>query len=78
MKSDIFFLLLEYIYTDEVNLNTTTALDLLKASDEYLIPRLKHICELFLIQHINELDIVPLINLSEKHEAHLLKKLAMK
>ncbi len=74
----ILLVLLEYIYTDEVNLNCSTSLELLKAADEYLIPRLKHICELFLIQHINELDIIPIINLSEKHEAHLLKKIAMK
>ena len=73
-----FTVLLEYIYTDEVSLSCDTALFLLKAADEYLIPRLKHICELFLIQHIKELDIIPIINLCEKHEANLLKKLAMK
>jgi hypothetical protein len=60
MKAEIFYckpklcilisiVLLEYIYTDEVRLNCDTAIFLLKAADEYLIPRLKHICELFLI-----------------------------
>lgn len=78
MKVEVFKLLLQYLYTDEVVLNTGVCLDLLKAADEYLIPRLKYICELFLISHINELDIIPIINLSEKHEANLLKKIAMK
>ena len=89
MKAEIFYckpklcilisiVLLEYIYTDEVRLNCDTAIFLLKAADEYLIPRLKHICELFLIQHLKELDVIQVINLCEKHEANLLKKLAMK
>jgi len=78
MDAAVFKLLMEYIYTDEVSLNSESAVELLKVADEYLIPRLKHVCELFLIQNLNEFDIITIINLSVKHESPLLKKIAVK
>ncbi len=65
--------LLEYLYTDSVSFNDTVALELLVASDKYILPRLKNLCEQFVSQRLSVKNIVDIINIADKHDAFYLK-----
>ena len=48
-----FLLLLEYLYTDEVDIDMDTAMDLLQVADRFGIDRLKSLCEQEMLAAIN-------------------------
>jgi len=61
-----FELLVEYLYTDDITIPDEQALPLLALADEYVVPRLKKKCEIFLINSLkidNVLDIYAFANL---------------
>ena len=74
---EIFKLLLQYIYTDHVDITQELELDLLMASNLYGLNRLKNMCESRLVKHISMETVVDLLQLSHKHNAEELKKICM-
>lgn len=66
--------LLEYLYTDNVNLNDHLALELLVAADKYVLSRLKTLCEQFISQRLSVKNIIDVINIADRHDATYLKE----
>ncbi len=64
---------LEYLYSDDVELDVNLAKDLLTQADKYSIPALKELCENFLLGHIEPNNYVLLANLAELLEANKLR-----
>jgi len=70
-----FELMLEYLYTDEIqgDILPKERLELLELADEYVIPRLKRHCELILMQNVKSTNAVELYLKSDLHQAEDLK-----
>jgi hypothetical protein len=70
-----FELMLEYLYTDEIqgDILPEERLELLVLADEYVIPRLKRQCELSLMQDVKDTNAVELYMKSDLHQAEDLK-----
>ena len=66
--------LLEFIYSNKVELNETLALDLLNAADKYLMKDLKYLCEEFLSQNLSLRNIVNLAQIAEAEDLSMLRK----
>ena len=68
--------LVEFCYTDEVEaeMGLETIIDLLIVSNEYLMDRVKYICEEMLVQHIDFQTLILFLELSALHNAEFLKK----
>ncbi len=73
MKAVTFRVFLEYLYSDDVELDATLAKDLLTQADKYSVPELKGRCEQFLMNNIEPDNYVLLANLSELLEANKLR-----
>jgi len=74
-KPRIFELMLEYLYTDDVqgDISPEDSLQLLALADEYVIPRLKRKCELILMQDVKSSNAVELYVKADLHQADDLK-----
>jgi len=76
-SSKIVMVMLQYLYTDQVSSTTITTLDdiisLLVLADEYLLPQLKRICEIKLIEKIDEDNIIRLFNVCNLYHTKGLK-----
>eukprot|EP01016_Furgasonia_blochmanni_P003095 TRINITY_DN1120_c0_g1_i20.p1 TRINITY_DN1120_c0_g1~~TRINITY_DN1120_c0_g1_i20.p1 ORF type:complete len:183 (-),score=40.75 TRINITY_DN1120_c0_g1_i20:369-917(-) len=74
----VFKQILKYLYTDQVEiglpLNIAFIKDLLVMANQFLVPRLKSICELVLCEHVDHSNVIELVNLAEFHNAETLKK----
>ena len=68
-----FLAFLEYLYSEDVELNATLAKDLLTQADKYSVPKLKGLCERFLLGYVGPDNYVQLANLSELLEANKLR-----
>jgi len=70
-----FQLMLEYLYTDEIqgDILPNEYLELLVLADEYVIPRLKRQCELSLMQDVKSTNAVELFTKADLHQAEDLK-----
>jgi len=71
---DIFEALLQFIYTDRVDLTNIDPKDLLAAANKYLLPLLKFECQKFLTERIKKENCVELLALADLHNAVHLKK----
>jgi len=70
----LFELLLEYIYSDKIaTLSAENALELLCLADEYLIERLKQMCELELIAIVDVDNVADLLCHANHYQAAVLK-----
>jgi hypothetical protein len=72
-RSDVFIILLEYIYTGIVDIGPKEAFDLLKVADEYKLIHLKSKCENIISQSVNEDNVVHLFKLAWHSKAKYLK-----
>jgi len=64
---------LEYLYSDDIELDVNMAQGLLTQADKYSVSELKGLCEQFLIGNISAGNYVHLANLSELLEANKLR-----
>jgi len=70
-----FSMLLEYLYTDNVTaLTSENALDLLCLADEYIVARLKQMCEMRLIEIVDTENVGTLLCHANHYNAHTLKQ----
>ena len=69
----LFIEFLSYIYTDQVNLTPDNVPELLSVSNKYNIPRLKRMCELYLLQ--SEIDKDTVLNLLKLADLYDVKEL---
>jgi len=72
--SKLFLALLEYIYADTVELSTPDmAMQLMILADEYLLPRLKQICEHEIIKAVDISNVAEIMESANRFNADLLK-----
>ncbi|XP_057318309.1 speckle-type POZ protein B-like [Microplitis mediator] len=69
---EIFREMLEFIYTDEINILDTNAADLLEAADKYQLLKLKSLCEESLSKSCRIDNAIKLIILADLHNANQL------
>ena len=69
--------MIEYFYTDQVELTAELACDVMRISNQYRLPHLKAITEKFLSKHISLENIITLLMLSDEHEAVELKRICL-
>ena len=56
---------MEYLYSDHVELDETSALELLKQADKYSVNELKKECETYLAQNLNTENYVAVAEIAE-------------
>lgn len=72
VKHSTFLLLLEYLYTDAVNITVETAMELFQVADRFAIDRLKELCEQKMLSTI-EVDTAGHILLTaDQHNAQVI------
>lgn len=77
-EPEAFMVLLEYFYTDKINLTNETAFATLEASLRYMVPQVFEACESFIISNLtpsNVLDQIELIKINNLYGEEELKKL---
>lgn len=74
IKYDICITMMEYIYTGRCNITSDNAVDLLIASDKYLLPSLAKRCEDGLIRAITPANVKGLLELAHVHSRAQLKQ----
>lgn len=72
-----FLALLEYLYTDRVEVNLDTAMDLFVAADQFGVERLKRICEKKILVSINIETAASVLVAAHAHTAHGLRQSCM-
>jgi len=60
-------LVVEFLYTDDVNVNWKYAVDVLELADKFCIERLKFICEDAIAQAVNDDNVVELLSISYRY-----------
>mmetsp|Transcript_88030 Transcript_88030/g.247419 ORF Transcript_88030/g.247419 Transcript_88030/m.247419 type:complete len:510 (+) Transcript_88030:40-1569(+) len=72
-----FLALLEYLYTDEVEINMEIAMDLFVAADQFGVERLKRLCEKKILTSINIDSAATILQAANMHIAHSLRQNCM-
>jgi hypothetical protein len=72
-----FLALLEYLYTDRVEVSLDTAMDLFVAADQFGVERLKRICEKKILVSINIDTAATVLQAANAHTAHGLRQSCM-
>lgn len=70
----VFLALLEYLYTDEVDVSLEIALDLFVAADQFGVERLKRLCEKKILLSINIDSAATILQAANMHVAHGLRQ----
>lgn len=73
----VFISLLEYLYTDEVDINLEIAMDLFVAADQFGVERLKRLCEKKILLSINIDSAATILQAANVHIAHGLRQSCM-
>jgi len=74
----VFLKLIEYLYTDNVgDINPELAVQLLIASEQYMLDRLKALCEESIRESITVENVVGVFLTSHKHNAEVLKSICL-
>jgi hypothetical protein len=73
----VFLVLLEYLYTDEVEISLDIAMDLFVAADQFGIERLKRLCEKKILVSINIDSVATILQAANMHIAHGLRQSCM-
>jgi len=74
----LFLSLLEYIYSDSVEISSADmAVQLMILADEYLLPRLKEICETEIIKAIDVSNVAELMETAHRYHSKLLKNFCL-
>ncbi|KAK2648303.1 hypothetical protein Ddye_015792 [Dipteronia dyeriana] len=74
IRWDVFELMMRFIYTGSVDVNTEIAPDLLRAADQYLLEGLKRLCEFAIAQDITVENVPLMYELSEAYNATTLRQ----
>jgi N-acetylneuraminic acid mutarotase len=74
----IFMALLEYLYTDHVNIPIENAMDIFVTADHFCVPRLKSICEKKMLESITVDNAATIFHAADLHAAALLKRKSLK
>jgi len=73
----VFLALLEYLYTDEVEISLEIAMDLFVAADQFGVERLKRLCEKKILISINIDSAATILQAANMHIAHGLRQSCM-
>jgi len=73
----VFLALLEYLYTDEVEISLDIAMDLFVAADQFGVERLKRLCEKKILISINIDSAATILQAANMHIAHGLRQSCM-
>merc|ERR1712217_469532 len=73
----VFLALLEYPYTDEIEINLDIAMDLFVAADQFGVERLKRLCEKKILLSINVDSVATILQAANMHIAHGLRQSCM-
>mmetsp|Transcript_127525 Transcript_127525/g.408186 ORF Transcript_127525/g.408186 Transcript_127525/m.408186 type:complete len:521 (+) Transcript_127525:105-1667(+) len=73
----VFLALLEYLYTDEVEICLEIAMDLFVAADQFGVERLKMLCEKKILTSINIDSVATILQAATMHLAHGLRQSCM-
>jgi hypothetical protein len=74
----IFLQVLEYLYTDQIDIPLESAMELFEAADLFCIPRLKTMCEKRMLQSINHDNAAAIFHAADMHSALALRQKAKK
>jgi hypothetical protein len=73
----VFLALLEYLYTDDVDITLDIAMDLFVAADHFGVERLKRLCEKKILVSINIDSAATILQAANLHIAHSLRQSCM-
>ncbi|KAK6182095.1 hypothetical protein SNE40_009857 [Patella caerulea] len=86
-SSELFSTLLEYLYTDHAPIEDVDSVGLLVLADEYDVPRLVNLCELYITKAVDrscaqsienmDIDVVSLLHTAQLHNADQLAKFCL-
>ena len=74
----IFLQVLEYLYTDQLDIPLESAMELFQAADLFCIPRLKTMCEKRMLQSIGIDNAAAIFHAADLHSASALRQKAKK
>eukprot|EP01124_Arcella_intermedia_P028318 TRINITY_DN5728_c0_g1_i1.p1 TRINITY_DN5728_c0_g1~~TRINITY_DN5728_c0_g1_i1.p1 ORF type:complete len:406 (+),score=118.67 TRINITY_DN5728_c0_g1_i1:1006-2223(+) len=74
IRAPVFLSLLKFVYTDELDVNPEDSVELLMASNEFGLPRLKQLCEEFVERGIDVDNVAWLFEIADQNDCHQLKK----
>lgn len=74
----IFLQVLEYLYTDQLQIPFESAMELFEAADLFCVPRLKTMCEKRMLQSINVENAAGIFHAADMHSAMALRSKAKK
>merc|ERR1712039_477105 len=73
----VFLALLEYLYTDEVEISLDIAMDLFVVADQFGVERLKRLCEKKILVSISIDSVATILQAASTHVAHGLRQSCM-
>merc|ERR1740120_504456 len=74
---EVFHSLLEYLYTDDIEINLAMAMDLFVAADQFGVDRLKKLCEKKILVSINTENAATILQAANMHHALGLRQSCM-
>eukprot|EP00612_Vaucheria_litorea_P006419 CAMPEP_0171479238 /NCGR_PEP_ID=MMETSP0946-20130122/5282_1 /TAXON_ID=109269 /ORGANISM="Vaucheria litorea, Strain CCMP2940" /LENGTH=512 /DNA_ID=CAMNT_0012010083 /DNA_START=25 /DNA_END=1563 /DNA_ORIENTATION=+ len=74
IRRPIFIALLQYLYTDEVDIALDAAMDLFQAADRFGVDRLKRMCESKMLKSINIDNAAAIFHAADMHDAKSLRE----
>jgi N-acetylneuraminic acid mutarotase len=74
IRAPVFKAVLEFIYTDSVTITEDIAVELLIASDRFILKKLMTICESILLRGISSENVHFLLDIASRHQANMLQK----
>lgn len=78
VSHQIFLAVLEYLYTDDVQIPFDSAMELFEAADLFMIPRLKTMCERRMLHSISVDNAASIFHAADMHSATTLRLKALK
>ncbi|GBG28284.1 Kelch domain-containing protein 10 [Hondaea fermentalgiana] len=77
IQYDVFRAVVEYLYTDAVEVTPELAVPLLVASERYILPRLKSLCEVAIFKSITPVNCVQILLQAYMYNADSLKNICL-
>ena len=74
VRKDIFLRLLEYLYTDDVEVDLDMAMELFQAADQFGVERLKRMCESRMLGSIHVENAATIFHAADQHAAASLRE----
>ena len=74
VRKDIFLRLLEYLYTDDVEVDLDMAMELFQAADQFGVDRLKRMCESRMLGSIHVENAATIFHAADQHAAASLRE----